>query len=161
MPVDLFPDIAGRYDFSTLLRLSKSESAELSKRLWDEVWKERVTNDTFITLRRALMNRFKMPARVSENSAEPHRRVSRFRSLSLAERREGPFYPGNWHQVPRPELPDGLLETEERRKDRVRLLLDRYGILFRELLQREWPSLRTSFDVAVDYKNVTLYRKMW
>jgi ATP-dependent Lhr-like helicase len=23
------------------------------------------------------------------------------------------------------------------------------------------PSLRTSFDVAVDYKNITLYRKMW
>jgi ATP-dependent Lhr-like helicase len=33
---------------------------------------------------------------------------------------------------------------EERRKDRARLLLDRYGILFRELLQREWPTLRWS-----------------
>jgi ATP-dependent Lhr-like helicase len=55
---------------------------------------------------------------------------------------------GNWHLVPRPELPpqlsDDLLETEERRKDRARLLLDRYGILFRELLQKEWPLLRWS-----------------
>jgi len=145
--VKLFPDIAGRYDFSTLLRLSKSESAELSRRLWDEVWKGRVTNDTFITLRRALISRFKIPERVSENLREPHRRASRLRRLSLAERKEDQFYqsyPGNWHRVPMPELPDDLLEIEERRKDRVRLLLDHYGILFRELLQREWPALRWS-----------------
>jgi len=147
LPVDLFPDAASRYDFSTLLRLSKSESAELSRRLWDEVWKGRVTNDTFITLRRALMSRFKIPERVSENLREPHRRASRLRRLSLAERKKNQFYqlyPGNWHQIPRPELVDDLLETEERRKDRVRLLLDRYGILFRELLQREWPAMRWS-----------------
>ena len=144
LPVDLFPDITGRYDFSTLLRLSKSESPDLAKRLWDEVWKGRVTNDTFIALRRALMNRFRIPERLPENSMELHRRVSRLRRLSLAERKESQFYPGNWHQVPRPELLDDLLEKEERRKDCARLLLDRYGILFRELLQREWPSLRWS-----------------
>ncbi len=143
-PLDLFPDSAGRYDFSTLLRLSKSGSAELAKRLWDEVWKGRVTNDTFITLRRALMNRFRIPERASEDSRKIDRRGSRLRRLSLVERKEGSFFPGNWHLVPRPELPDDLLETEERRKDRVRLLLDRYGILFRELLQREWPALRWS-----------------
>jgi len=34
------------------------------------------------------------------------------------------------------------LETEERKKDRARLLLDRYGILFRELLQRELAPFR-------------------
>ena len=144
LPLDLFPDSAGRYDFSTLLRLSKRESAELAKRLWDEVWKGKVTNDTFISLRRALMNRFRIPERVSENSRKLGRRESRLRRLSLAERKEGPFHPGNWHPVPRPELPDDLLETEELRKERARLLLDRYGILFRELLQREWPVLRWS-----------------
>jgi len=46
--------------------------------------------------------------------------------------------------IPRPGLSGDLLETEERRKDRVRLLLDRYGILFREILQKEWPTLRWS-----------------
>jgi ATP-dependent Lhr-like helicase len=51
---------------------------------------------------------------------------------------------GNWRLIPWPELPDDVLGTEERRKDRVRLLLDRYGILFRELLQKEWPALRWS-----------------
>ena len=33
---------------------------------------------------------------------------------------------------------------EERKKDRVRLLLDRYGILFRELLLKETPSFQWS-----------------
>ena len=37
---------------------------------------------------------------------------------------------------------DNSLEHEERNKARVRLLLDRYGILFRELLQREAPPFR-------------------
>jgi ATP-dependent Lhr-like helicase len=147
LSADLFPDLAGRYNFSTLLRLSKSKSEELAKRLWDEVWKGKVTNDTFISLRRALMNRFRIPAVISDNLSRPPRRESRLRRLSLAERKEGPFYqfyPGNWYMVPRPDLLDDLLETEERRKDRARLLLDRYGILFRELLQREWPTLRWS-----------------
>jgi ATP-dependent Lhr-like helicase len=147
LPADLFPDLAGRYDFSTLLRLSESKSEELAKRLWEEVWKGKVTNDTFISLRRALMNRFRIPVRGSDHLTKLHRSESRLRRLSLAERKEGPFYqfyPGNWYTVPRPDLSNDLLETEERRKDRARLLLDRYGILFRELLQREWPTLRWS-----------------
>ena len=144
LPLDLFPGAAGRYDFSTLLRSSKIGSAELAKRLWDEVWKGRVTNDTFISLRRALMNRFRISERVSEDPRKVDRRESRFRRLSLVERKESPFYPGNWRPVPKPELPQDLLEREELRKDRARLLLDRYGILFRELLQREWPALRWS-----------------
>ena len=37
---------------------------------------------------------------------------------------------------------DDLLEIEERKKDRARMLLDRYGIVFRELLQREAPGFR-------------------
>jgi ATP-dependent Lhr-like helicase len=144
LPPALFPDPEGRYDFSTLLRLSKGRSAELAKRLWDEVWKGRVTNDTFVSLRRALMNRFKVPERTSEDERRLGRQESRFRRLSLVKRKGGPIYPGNWHLVPRPELPEDLLEKEELRKDRARLLLDRYGILFRELLQREWPALRWS-----------------
>ena len=144
LPVGLFPEGASRYDFSTLLRLSKIEGGELARRLWDEVWKGRATNDTFIALRRALMTRFKVPDRVLENAGEARRRTSRLRRRGLPEKKAVHPFPGNWRSVPRPEIQGDLLETEERRKDRVRLLLDRYGILFRELLQREWPALRWS-----------------
>jgi ATP-dependent Lhr-like helicase len=90
------------------------------------------------------MNKFRIPERVSQDPKKLDRRESRVRRLSLVERKEGPFYPGNWRPVPRPEPPEDVLEREELRKDRARLLLDRYGILFRELLQREWPALRWS-----------------
>jgi ATP-dependent Lhr-like helicase len=51
---------------------------------------------------------------------------------------------GNWHLIDYPAPPEGLIESDERIKERVRLLLDRYGILFRHLLSRElemfrWP----------------------
>jgi ATP-dependent Lhr-like helicase len=49
---------------------------------------------------------------------------------------------GNWHLILKPEPPEGLMEGEEIVKDRVRLLLDRYGILFRQLLFRELPAFQ-------------------
>jgi ATP-dependent Lhr-like helicase len=143
LPPSLFPEGAGRYDFSALARFSGSGEAELAKRLWDQVWQSRVTNDTFLALRRALMSKFKLPDTSSMHSAGRLRhRASR--RVSLAEKKEVHFFAGNWRQVLKPEFPDDLLEREELRKDRVRLLLDRYGILFRELLQREHPALRWS-----------------
>jgi ATP-dependent Lhr-like helicase len=129
----------GRFDFSTLLRISKSGEMDLARQLWDEVWHGRISNDTFIALRRAILNRFRLSDAAAPKNAESlhHRRRRR---VGLADKPKVPFSAGNWRLVPWPELSDDLLETEERRKDRVRLLLDRYGILFRELLQREWPA---------------------
>jgi len=85
---NLFPDSTRRYDLSTLLQMFKGSGAELVKRLWDEVWQGRITNDTFITLRRALMNRFRFPE--TETTRKLHQRVSRLRRLSLTERKRGP-----------------------------------------------------------------------
>jgi ATP-dependent Lhr-like helicase len=136
---NLFPDVAGRYDFSTLLRGSKSGVADLARTLWDGVWQGQVTNDSFITLRRAIMNKFKPPDKIRNETAPLRHRVRRTR---FAGTRETRFFAGNWHLLARPGIPEDLLETEERKKDRARLLLDRYGILFRELLQRELPPFR-------------------
>jgi ATP-dependent Lhr-like helicase len=51
-----------------------------------------------------------------------------------------PAHPGNWYRLQPGAVgePD-LMETAELEKERVRLLLDRYGILFREILHREQP----------------------
>jgi hypothetical protein len=49
---------------------------------------------------------------------------------------------GNWFRLEYPEPAEDPLAREELNKERVRLLLDRYGILFRELLTRELPMLR-------------------
>ncbi len=142
--IKLFRDPAARYDFSTLLEISKGGDEETARRLWDGIWSGRVTNDTFITLRRAVMNRFDLRRMITENAKRARDRVSRRRRLSMLTEKENYPFVGNWRLIQKPEVSDDLLETEERRKDRVRLLLDRYGILFRELLQKEWPALRWS-----------------
>jgi ATP-dependent Lhr-like helicase len=140
----LFRDEAGRYHFSALLRVSHASESELAGELWEGVWKGRITNDTFVTLRRAIMNKFDLHQMLLAKMKRPISRVSRRRRLSLVEEKDTHLFVGNWYLTPRSEPLDDLLETEERRKDRVRLLMDRYGILFRELLQREWPALRWS-----------------
>jgi ATP-dependent Lhr-like helicase len=137
---ELFPDPFSRYDFSALLRSSGSSEEELAGRLWEGVWQGRVTNDNFISLRRAVMNRF----RFSEVAARRERKTRHRpgRRERLKEKKDPRLFVGNWHLVPASEPMEDLLEKEELRKDRVRLLLDRYGILFKEMLQREFPSMR-------------------
>jgi len=140
----LFPDPGGRYSFAALLTRSPHSPAAVAEELWKGVWQGQLTNDTFIALRRAVVNKFKfkLPEPVSGDRRSPGR--WRRPRAGLRERKEGRSFPGNWQLLPPPELSDDLLETEERRKDRVRLLLDRYGILFRELLQKELPALSWS-----------------
>jgi ATP-dependent helicase Lhr and Lhr-like helicase len=135
----LFPDPNGRYDFSTLLRYSHMAPPALAEKLWDAVWRGEVTNDAFIPLRRAVLQKYKVPE-LTPAEGRSSRRWSRHRP-GPAGGKERRFSPGNWHLLSSPESSGDLLDAEERKKDRVRLLLDRYGILFREVLLRELPPL--------------------
>ena len=138
----LFPDPAGHYDFGTLLRTSQRLSPELAKDLWEGVWKGQVANDSFSPVRQAVLRQFKVSDLSAAESAPRRRRPMSRRTGT--RKRGGYFFGGTWHLISRTEpLPD-ILEAEERKKDRVRLLLDRYGILFRELLQRELPAFHWS-----------------
>ena len=138
----LFPDPSGRYPFAALLTRSPHSPAALAEDLWNGVWRGQLTNDTFIVLRRAIIGKFKAPDPVFRDRRSRGR--WRHPQAGLRERKEGRSFSGTWHLLPCPGLSDDLLENEERRKDCVRLLLDRYGILFRELLQRELPALSWS-----------------
>jgi ATP-dependent Lhr-like helicase len=137
----LFPDPSGRYSFAALLTRSSHSPAALAGELWKGVWQGRLTNDTFFAMRRAIMAKFKPPDPGPAKDGRTPGRWGRPRAGLRGRRKEGRSFPGNWHLLSSPALSDDLLETEERRKGRVRLLLDRYGILFRELLQRELPAL--------------------
>jgi len=142
---DLFTGTGGRYDFSTLLSLSGYRPDELSDRLWEAVWRGRVTNDTFSALRRGIENRYRVPGVVT-GTPLTHRRGRRSGNRVGFARWKGSLpFAGNWLQLPVPEQDGDLLEIEERVKDRARLLLDRYGIVFRELLERELPVFRWGY----------------
>jgi ATP-dependent Lhr-like helicase len=142
----LFPDPAARYDFAALLPKTDHQVPRLEAMLWEGVWNGSVSNDTFSALRRGLENRFKV-ADALERQRRSQRAYGRRRErLHLTRWKEAQAYPGNWLRLPQEADNDeeDLIEQEERRKDRVRILLDRYGILFRELLHREPPLFRWS-----------------
>ena len=139
---NLFPDETGRYDFASLLRTSTLSAAQLTEQLWEFVWAGLVTNDTFMSLRRGVQSKFKHPEVGESSGRSRHRRFSRRREFGRWK--SSSSYIGNWHRLPALDLSDDLIEAEERKKDRARLLLNRYGILFRELLQRELPTFRWS-----------------
>lgn len=131
----LFPASGGRLAFEDLLAASGLGSTEMTRRLWEAVWRGEVTNDGFAAVRRGLESNFQPsapPAPVP--GRRPRARFDRWRTTR-------PFT-GNWSLVPAPAEPADPLEREELNKDRARLLLDRYGVLFRELLARELPALQ-------------------
>ena len=150
----LFPDPHGRYDFPTLQEVAGRDAASLAAALWEGAWSGRVGNDSFAAVRRGLDTGFRPP----ENPAAlegsrpggglgggfrgPGSRGGRLSRRAAGRWRGSAVYPGSWQLLPQPQPAGDPLEEEERNKDRVRLLLDRYGVLFRELLQRELPALR-------------------
>ena len=114
--------------------------SELVKRLWEEVWQGRAANDTFLPIRRGLASGWKTAnSAAGTGPGGPARLGSRRGRLSLKS--PSPLA-GNWFRLPSARPPDDLIDAEERKKDRARLLLDRYGVAARELLTREAPGFR-------------------
>ncbi len=134
----IFSGAMGKIAFEDILTAKKgssltSESA--AKALWELAWQGRLTNDGLEVVRRGIMNRFR-PESVSE--IPPGGRRSRFNRWKNTR----PFS-GNWHMLqPADSAASDAIDRAEQVKDRIRLLLARYGILFREILWNELPSLR-------------------
>ena len=135
----LFPDPAIRYNFSTLVGLSNTRPAGLADMLWKEVWLGKLTNDTFASLRHGIENNFRVSDAAAAMAGGGRRRRYSQRTGFSMWKGSLPMA-GNWMRIRWPKREDDLLERAERGKERVRLLLDRYGILFRELLQNELPA---------------------
>ncbi len=140
----MFPDIGAGYDFSNLLKRSKMTPSELAQVLWEAVWNGNIVNDTALTLRKGIENKFTVPVQAAENknliTGQPRigrqgpRRGHRSR---FARWKSALPFSGYWRTIQTENVDADLLEAAERTKERVRVLLDRYGILFRELLLRE------------------------
>ncbi len=138
---ELFPDPAARYELDDLLaRAGAADSAGLAERLWELAWSGRVATTTMGALRRGLASGFRA-ARVDGPRAGPRRRM---RSSGFNRwRMTRPFGEAWYRLMPVPPASDAMARGELQR-ERVRLLLDRYGLLFRELLLRELKPLQWS-----------------
>lgn len=133
------------------------DSRACAEALWQAVWKGGLSSDSWEPLRRALETGFVLPGSAAETEPALHSR-SFGRTLrvprAIRERwRAGSPVPGNWFSLAGGfddagkglDFPAaGPLEEEELNKDRVRLLLGRWGVLCRPLLERETPLLSWS-----------------
>ncbi len=123
------------FSFDEARRATGLGSAELTRALWERVWAGQLCHQGFASLRKGVETKFE-PV---ELKRQPRRGRTSFNRWATSR----PFQ-GSWQPLPAP-VPDeeaDALETIERCKDRVRLLLERYGLLFRQLLARELPALR-------------------
>lgn len=133
----LFGGGAGRYTLAELTAHSGLASAELTRRLWRLAWLGLVTNDGFAAVRRGIESGFE-PA-THEPPAPGHGARRRLRFAQWQGTR--PFV-GSWLPTLPAPAADDPLAAEELVRDRVRLLLQRYGVVFRELVARELPALQ-------------------
>jgi ATP-dependent Lhr-like helicase len=127
----VFPVKSGKYGFWELHEHSGLSTSALSSELWRLAWKGEVSNEAWKTLRQGIENGF----RVVEGGGKAARRVGLNRWQS--SRPVG----GHWYVLPASAERD-LLDTEEINRDRIRQLLQRYGVVFREALENELPPMR-------------------
>lgn len=134
----LWIDPAARYDALELAQRADRDAGELVELLWRAAWRGEIASDAFVTVRRGVEKKFQaIPPQRSRRAA--------FRSTLEGRWSRGRQPGGRWYFLNLPESrADDLLEEEEFVRERIRLLFARYGVLFRELLQRELPALRWS-----------------
>jgi ATP-dependent Lhr-like helicase len=134
---DVFPHRFGRFSFSDLARHSAIDSSELYDLLWNRAWSGELSTDTFAPVRKAVEAGFHVESAAAMAGRGSRRRRPRF-DRWVSDRPVA----GVWFRLPPIRAPGDALEEEEDRRERVRVLLDRYGVLFRELVARELPRLR-------------------
>jgi ATP-dependent helicase Lhr and Lhr-like helicase len=149
-PEEKVPEVpgleTGHHGFADLLSVSDLGSAELTRRLWANAWAGQVTNDAFAAVRAGIDTGFEAkeveaPARRDRPGGRRGGRLRGGRGRFSRWRSARPFA-GTWRRLEPVEPPRDALDEEELRRDRVRQLLDRHGVLFKALLARELPSLR-------------------
>ena len=133
----LIPDPKGRYSLPAICSSSGLPAATVTTELWKSAWRGDLSNDSFVSVRKGILNRF-----VRREAEHRHGRDPRHMPGSRWSRAQDSS--GNWYLLPQVQGSPDALEREERNKDRARVLLERYGILFRELLLRELPPLQWS-----------------
>ena len=128
-----FVDPNGQYTFTQLHAQSSLPSDVFNKHFWDAVWSGRLTSDSLTPLRAGLQHKFELQPQLNYASRRFSRIDRRTRTRSMRN------WPGNWRLM-QPNKKNGelnSLELFEVNKERVRVLLDRYGIVTREIANRD------------------------
>ena len=132
-----FVDPNGRYTFAQLRKSSNVNLEDFNQSFWESVWNGVVSSDSLIPLRSGLKQKFKGP----ELTARSHSGDRRARRL-IARSRLRSIWPGTWYLTHSQAEPADPLTQLEDRKERARVLLDRYGVVTREIANREGGDFR-------------------
>jgi ATP-dependent helicase Lhr and Lhr-like helicase len=133
----LLPHPSGRFGLEEIVAHAAEPSARVVERLWRMAWRGEVSTDSFEPVRRAAAAGFRIappPTRPAARRAPRRLRFDRWQT--------GRPFAGRWFALAPVEPPGDALDAEELARERARLLLDRYGVVFRALLARELPPLR-------------------
>jgi len=135
-------------DFWEIKNELDTESAKCAEALWNEVWNGSLTADSFDPVRKGIDGGFiPKAADIAQqkqreqftNSGRSFGRPSRIPSALKNRWKQGAPVHGNWYSL---LLDDSVsandpMEEDMLNRDRVRLLLSRWGILARPLLEHE------------------------
>ena len=119
-----FTDPAASYRFEQIAEAAGETPGSLNATWWDRVWSGQLTSETLAPLREGMSRKFEL-ADIAGNTTSRRRM-----------RRSPRGWSGHWHLTDA-RLADDPLTQLENDKERVRLLLDRYGFLCREIVNRE------------------------
>jgi ATP-dependent Lhr-like helicase len=141
----LFPNRRGRYTLADLMAEAPERASFIRQLLWKGFWEGSVTTDSMVAIRQELTKSTQTGGvQKRQNRGWPDQTTMRRRRRRHDIKKGGTFSTGTWQIIAQPDQPEGLVEVEELGKERVRLLMDRYGILFRQLVARELPALQWS-----------------
>ncbi len=139
-----FRDRTARYSFHQLVDVSGRSTEAFSDALWHAVWSGAVSADSLAVLRAGSARDYTLGAPTSPQQTGQPQPAQRHRSVARRHARSTSIgWPGHWFLLP-DELrgDDDPLTELETAKDRVRILLDRYGVLSREIANREGGPFR-------------------
>lgn len=141
-----FSDVHARYNYlqiSTQARDPRNTAKhprdkpvveDINDSWWRGVWAGKLTADSLAPLRQGAITGFKLSQAASGSTAP---RISSRRARSLSHK-----WQGNWQLIPDTEDETDALTDLEECRERVHILLDRYGVITRELANREIDKLR-------------------
>ena len=134
-----FRDHSARYRFFQLVDVAAQPTDAFSDALWEAVWSGAVSADSFGALRAGSARDYSLAAPTAPPSTAQRLRSGARRHARNASQ----GWPGHWFLLPEDQTGDDDPLTElETAKDRVRILLDRYGIVSREIANREGGPFR-------------------
>ena len=140
--VELFTDPTAQYSYNQLLDRSKLGAESFNTLFWNEIWQGQLTSNGITAIDKALSMKFKLsssagdkvtniqPSGGRRRHASGHLHARRIRGLTQG-------WPGLWKLVDTSTVQEDALTRMEQDKERVRLLLDRYGIVCREIINQE------------------------